>query len=124
MVTHAADLLSPCAVGPVITARNVEHLRCRVVCGSANTQLETGALAATMASRGVIYAPDFVVNAGAVIEGVLAIGNDTDVARSGAAERIDAIEGRLLELLKTAERGSFSPLRLAMNRVGEAVDFA
>ena len=63
----ARDVVAPCAVGGAINAGNVEELRCRVICGAANNQLAGEQLAERLARRGILYAPDFIVNAGGLI---------------------------------------------------------
>jgi leucine dehydrogenase len=61
------DVYAPCAVGGTLSADTVPRLRCRVVAGSANNQLATADTAALLRERGILYAPDFVVNAGGLI---------------------------------------------------------
>jgi glutamate dehydrogenase/leucine dehydrogenase len=61
------DVLAPCALGPVIDLDRVARLRCRAVCGAANNQLAGLDVDDALAARGVLYAPDFVVNAGGII---------------------------------------------------------
>jgi len=63
------DVLAPCATGGMINARTIDGLRCRVVAGGANNQLEKPSDADLLASRGIVYAPDFVINAGGVLHG-------------------------------------------------------
>ncbi|WCO67315.1 Glu/Leu/Phe/Val dehydrogenase dimerization domain-containing protein [Iamia majanohamensis] len=65
--TVACDVFSPCALGAVLSARTIPALRCAAVCGSANNQLEVPADGVRLVDAGVLYAPDFVVNAGGVI---------------------------------------------------------
>jgi leucine dehydrogenase len=67
VVQAECDVLAPCALGGVLTARSVASLRCAVVCGAANNQLADDSVAADLAARGITYAPDFVVNAGGII---------------------------------------------------------
>ena len=67
---HAVDcdIYSPCALGGVLNAETIPELRCAAVVGSANNQLADGASSARLlAEAGVLYAPDFVVNAGGLI---------------------------------------------------------
>jgi len=64
------DVLAPCAVGGVLDAAAVDTLRCRVVAGAANNQLAEPSIARRLRDRGVLYAPDFVINAGGVLHGV------------------------------------------------------
>lgn len=66
-MTTPCDVLAPCAVGGAIHAGNVAELRCRVICGAANNQLADEGLAALLAARGILYAPDFIANAGGLI---------------------------------------------------------
>lgn len=61
------DVFAPCALGGVINPRTIPELRCRAVVGAANNQLQTDDDAALLAARGVVYVPDFLVNAGGVI---------------------------------------------------------
>ena len=61
------DIFSPCALGAGLNERTIPELRCEAVCGSANNQLEEEADGERIAARGVLYAPDYVANAGGVI---------------------------------------------------------
>ena len=61
------DIVSPCAVGGAIHQGNVDLLRCRVVCGAANNQLADESLASALDERGILFAPDFIANAGGLI---------------------------------------------------------
>ena len=63
-----ADLLSPNALGGLLTEDNAARLRVRGVCGGANNQLASDATDEALAAAGVLYAPDYVVNAGGVIQ--------------------------------------------------------
>lgn len=62
------DVLSPNAMGAVLNAKTIPALRCRVVAGGANNQLATPADGERLRSRGILYGPDYVVNAGGVIQ--------------------------------------------------------
>ena len=61
------DVLAPCALGAVLNESTIPRLRCRAVCGAANNQLADAASDEHLAARGILYAPDFVVNAGGII---------------------------------------------------------
>jgi len=54
-----------CALGGILNDESVPQLRCRIVAGAANNQLATDAIADLLARRGILWAPDFVANAGA-----------------------------------------------------------
>lgn len=74
------DVYAPCAVGATLSAETVPGLRCRVVAGAANNQLATPGDANLLRERGILYAPDFVINAGGVFHylGLERLGWDED----------------------------------------------
>src|SRR5215204_4812676 len=61
------DVLAPCALGGVLDQTTIPHLRAPIVCGAANNQLAHDGLADDLAALGILYAPDFVANAGGII---------------------------------------------------------
>lgn len=61
------DVYAPCAVGGTLNVETVPRLRCRIVAGSANNQLAEPEAAALLHARGILYAPDYVINAGGAI---------------------------------------------------------
>ncbi len=63
------DVLSPCALGGVITAESIETIKAKVIAGCANNTLADESLGEALAQRGLIYVPDFVINSGALIQG-------------------------------------------------------
>jgi leucine dehydrogenase len=67
-LTAPCDVLAPCATAKVIDRANVGSLRCRIVAGGANDVLATHDVATKLARRGIVYVPDFVINAGGVIQ--------------------------------------------------------
>jgi leucine dehydrogenase len=74
------DVYAPCATGATLSAETIPGLRCRVVAGAANNQLATPADADLLHERGILYAPDFVVNAGGILHyiGLEVLGWDDD----------------------------------------------
>jgi leucine dehydrogenase len=105
-----ADVVAPCALGGVIDQVNVGRLRCRIVCGAANNILAHEGLADDMAAQGILYAPDFIANAGGLINVSLELeGYDPAKARRGAA----GIEQTMRNLLDEAEATSITPLAAA-----------
>jgi leucine dehydrogenase len=66
-VTTPCDVLAPCATGAVFSEATIPKLACRVVAGAANNQLATPEDAARLSAHGILYAPDYVANAGGVI---------------------------------------------------------
>ena len=109
------DILAPCALGGTIDAGHLDLLRCRAICGSANNQLADDGLAAALARRGILYAPDFIVNAGGLINVALELdGYDAALAHARAA----ALEGVLDEIFGEAEAAGVTPLEAAHRRAG------
>lgn len=68
LVRAEIDVYSPCAMGAALGDEVVEVLQARIVCGAANNQLAHPGIEALLADRGVLYAPDYVVNSGGVIQ--------------------------------------------------------
>ncbi len=67
ILTTDADVLSPCALGGVLNDDSIPRLRVPIVAGGANNQLLEDRHGAALADRGVLYAPDYVINAGGII---------------------------------------------------------
>jgi len=61
------DVYAPCALGATLNEESIPRLRCRIVAGCANNQLAEGADAERLSGAGILYAPDYVINAGGVI---------------------------------------------------------
>ena len=104
------DVLAPCALGGLIDDDAVPRLRCRIVCGAANNPLAHEGLAEALARRGVLYAPDFIVNAGGLINVWIELGGyDAERARARVAE----IEATTARVLATAATTGTTPLAAA-----------
>jgi leucine dehydrogenase len=101
-----ADVLAPCALGAVLDNSTVRRLRAKVVCGAANNQLAMPRHGAELAARGILYAPDYVVNAGGIINVAAEyLGWSEDVARA----RVERIGARLSEVLDLADANETAP---------------
>ena len=61
------DVFAPCAVGGLLSRDSIPRLRCRIVAGSANNQLAQPDAAGMLRQQGILYAPDYVINAGGAI---------------------------------------------------------
>jgi glutamate dehydrogenase/leucine dehydrogenase len=116
--TVACDIFSPCALGAVLNAGTVPELRCDAVVGSANNQLASLADAERLRHRGIVYAPDFVANAGGVIN-IAEEPHGYDHAR--AYDRIRSIHDTLLRVFDRAENDGITTAaaadRLAEERI-------
>jgi leucine dehydrogenase len=104
------DVLAPCALGGMIDERLAGELRCEIVCGSANNQLSDDRLADRLAARRILYAPDFIANAGGLINVALEL---TGYDPATAARRVAAIESVMGGILEHAEAAGLTPLAAA-----------
>lgn len=68
LVRSALDIYAPCALGGALSDPVVDLLQARIVCGAANNQLAHPGIEKALADRGILYAPDYVVNSGGVIQ--------------------------------------------------------
>ena len=62
-----ADVVSPCALGAILSEESIARLNTPIIAGAANNQLETPADGQRLQARGILYAPDYVINAGGII---------------------------------------------------------
>jgi len=110
ILSTEADILSPCALGSVLSADTIPRLRVRGVCGGANNQLATDDDGARLADRGIAFVPDFVASAGGVIAGTAAAGLYPASEMQG---KLDGIRARTLEILERAARDGERPEAVA-----------
>ncbi len=111
-----ADVLAPCALGGTLNENTIPRLRCELVVGAANNQLAEPADAERLAARGILYAPDYVANAGGVIDGARTICGWT-LERSRAA--VEAIFETMRDVLTRADAAGITPAAAA-DRLAEA----
>lgn len=117
------DIVAPCALGGMVNGHSVQRLRCDIVCGSANNQLAHDGLAEDLAARGILYAPDFIANAG----GLINVATELDPEGYDAARtkrRALGIEETMDHIYEEAERSGTTPLAtayaIARRRLAEA----
>jgi len=96
------DVLSPCALGAVLNSKSIPKLRARIVAGAANNQLAQDGDGAALQAASILYAPDYVINAG----GIISVSREY---QGGASEAqviadIQAIPARLTEIFERARR--------------------
>jgi len=117
------EILAPCAAGGVLSQATVPGLRCRAVVGGANNQLATAADAESIARRGILYAPDFVVNAGGLIhvaEELNPMGFDAGRARAAAAGILETTRSVLTEATRTGDLPDTVARRMAREHINAA----
>jgi leucine dehydrogenase len=95
------DIYSPCGMGATLNAESIPRLRCRIVAGSANNQLSEPEDADRLDEAGILYAPDYVINAGGVIYGwgTESLAWDADTVEA----RLAGIGDTLIEIYDRAE---------------------
>jgi leucine dehydrogenase len=115
-LTTECDILAPCALGGVLNPESIRKLRCRVVAGAANNQLLNDLDAELLRDRGILYAPDYVVNAGGVLHGVGL--EQLGWSAEELDRRIAAIGDTLFEVFRVAEQEGITT-ELAAERMAE-----
>jgi leucine dehydrogenase len=115
------DVLAPCALGGAIDAAAIARLRCQIVCGSANNVLADEGLAGGLAERGVLLAPDFIANAGGLINVYAELHRLDDDVVLGLVDQIGSTMGRILE---AADQMGLTPLAAAQKQALERLQSA
>jgi leucine dehydrogenase len=105
------EIVAPCALGGVLNDDTVPRLRCQIIAGAANNQLADDGIADLLSARGILWAPDFVANAGGVINIAEEFG-DYDAA--AARRRVKGIADTLRRIFDDAEAMDATPLTAAM----------
>lgn len=110
------DLFCPCAMGAIINPETIERLRCRAIAGAANNQLLSDSDAEELRRLGILYAPDFVINSGGLInvtEETVEGGYDPFTARN----KIDKIYDQLRLIFDIASKNGISTLKAVMQLI-------
>lgn len=108
------DVFSPCAMGGIVSEKNIALMRCRAVAGAANNQLLKDADADLLLARGILYAPDFVINAGGLINVTQELdfdGYNPCLARN----KVHKIYSQLMLIYDIAEQNRYSTHKAALS---------
>jgi len=108
------DLFSPCAAGHVLTEESIEQLKCQVIAGCANNQLDHDGVAELIKNKGILYAPDFVINGGGLISAMREMEIESE---EQTVARVDAIGDRLRQIYRAAEAEKISPLTVVYRKI-------
>lgn len=121
-IIHAAacDIFAPCALGSVLTAETIPDLQCKGVAGAANNQLDRPESGAMLAARGILYAPDYIINAGGIINVAGEIAGHYD--RALAVSRAKAIGGTLSDIFAGSRATGRPPAESADAMAEERLD--
>ena len=107
------DVYAPCALGGVLDDETVPQLRCRVVAGAANNQLADDRIADVLNARGILWAPDFVANAGGIVNISVEL-ESAEYDPHRAERRVRGIGDTLRRVFDDAETMNATPLTAAM----------
>ncbi|MFO1507950.1 MAG: Glu/Leu/Phe/Val dehydrogenase dimerization domain-containing protein [Lysobacterales bacterium] len=110
-----ADVYSPCALGGTVNDQTLPRLKCKVICGAANNQLATDEIGDEVQKRGILYAPDYAVNAGGVMNVSLEIDGYN---RERAMRMMRTIYYNVGRIFQIAERDGI-PTYKAADRMAE-----
>jgi leucine dehydrogenase len=116
----ACDVYAPCAVGGTLNSETIPELKCRIVAGSANNQLEAPEHAAQLHEKGILYAPDYIVNAGGAVALAMIGQGESDQTR--ILDRVTNIGQSLSEILVEAAGRNESPTYAAARVVAKRLD--
>lgn len=99
VLTETLDVYAPCALGASLTLDSVDQLSARVVCGGANNQLAEARVAQALTDRSILWVPDYLANAGGLIQ----VGGElTNERRDDVLARVRRIEHTVGEVIRTA----------------------
>jgi valine dehydrogenase (NAD+) len=116
LIARELDIYSPNALGHALTPDVAQSLRCVAVCGAANNQLATPEVAEMLAGRGILYAPDYLVNCGGVVQAAEELpGFDMDRARA----RVAGVYDTTLRVLGRADAEGVLPVIAAAREAEE-----
>jgi valine dehydrogenase (NAD+) len=120
LIAREVDIYSPNALGHALTPQVAETLRCVAVCGAANNQLATPEVAEMLAGRGILYAPDYLVNCGGVVQAAEELGPAVGAAEpprlagwfdmERARARVGGVYDTTLRVLDRAEAEGVLPV--------------
>lgn len=104
------DIYAPCAMGATLTSESIGQIRAQIVCGAANNQLQTAADGQALHARGITWVPDFVANAGGLVQ------VSSEVHNSSSEDVVAAIQGiadTVREILRSSQATGRTPGHVA-----------
>jgi len=106
------DVFSPCALGSIINLKNLDRLKCSIIAGAANNQLDTLETESVVRSKNILYAPDFVINAGGVIS--VHVESTGDYSEQKVQDKINNIYPVLKEIFIRSDEGEKNSTDVAL----------
>jgi len=114
LLSIECDILAPCAMGGILNPETIPQLCCKAVAGCANNQLLSDQDGDDLMRHGILYAPDFIINAGGLINVTQEIdpqGYNPSIARA----KIDKLYGQLMQVYEIAQQNNCSTHRAAVS---------
>jgi leucine dehydrogenase len=105
------DVFAPCAMGAIINPESLAQLRCKAIAGAANNQLATLEMGDKLHAKGIIYAPDYVINAGGIIE--VYYQNQGVLDATKVNTHVETIGDRLRDIYQRSQRENMATQRIA-----------
>ena len=94
------DVYAPCALGATVNDETINRLKCSIIAGAANNQLAEDRHGSELMGKGILYAPDYVINAG----GIINISFEENYDKDAATNKVDEIYDTLTEVFETSSR--------------------
>lgn len=117
------DVFAPCAAGGIINDQTVPELRCKAIAGSANNQLHKDSHADDLRSRGILYAPDFVINSGGLLNVAVELEDDGYNPKI-SRQKTHRIYDTLLAIYEIAEKNNESTHKAALSLADYRIKYA
>ena len=114
------DIFSPCALGATLNEHTIPRLNCAIVAGGANNQLATDEDGKSLQDRGIVYAPDYIINAGGIINASCEIGAEYSEAR--ARQITERIYDTMRDILHTAQQEEITTAEAADHLAQRRID--
>ena len=121
ILTADCDILAPCALGGVLNQQTIPQLKCRVVAGGANNQLLSDDDGEELHRLGILYAPDYIVNAGGIINVEAEMG-DAGYSPERAREKTERIHEIMGSVIRTAQTEEISTATAAARIAEERLE--
>lgn len=97
-----ADIYAPCALGATINENTIDRIQAKIVAGCANNQLATPEFDQALVERGILYAPDYVINAG----GIINVSFENDYCADKSTKKVEEIYDTLIDIFEKADASS------------------
>ena len=114
-----ADIFAPCAMGAIISVDNAQEYNCKIIAGAANNVLVDNAAGDKIHELGIVYAPDYIINAGGIINCAMEIDPD-GWSKERATAAVDKVYDNVAMVLETAKKEGI-PTYQAADKYAESI---